>query len=202
MTEIAQSRTPEETQEIAKNNYEAFLAAIPVEVHRREEKLASELRLMNAKPIVKLARIRKSVETLFAYTEGYVACKMGCAYCCHQAVDISRLEAEFIQDKTGIMYAQVSNPPLRDPLTFSEKTPCPFLKQGVCSIYEYRPLICRLAVNLDRDPYWCKFENWHNPGGAVPKPTFHSIYDAYSELNVKAGSVMADIRDFFPVVPD
>lgn len=202
MTDAAQSRTPEETQETAQKNYEAFLAAIPVEIHRREEMLASDLRLMNAKPLVKLARIRKSVETLFAYASEHVACKMGCAYCCHQAIDISRLEAEFIQGKTGIKHVHISNPPLRDPLDFSEKTPCPFLKQGACSIYEYRPVICRIAVNLDRDSYWCKFENWHKPGGAVPKPTFHSVYSAYTELHDKASSIMADIRDFFPAVPD
>jgi len=202
VTDAVQSRTPEETQETAKKNYAAFLAAIPAEVHRREEKLVGELRLMNAKPMVKLARIRKSVEALFAYADGYVACKMGCAYCCHQAIDISRLEADYIQEKTGIRHAQVLAPHPRDPLSFSGKTPCPFLKEGACSIYEHRPLICRIAVNLDSDPYWCRFENWHKPGGSVPKPTFRSIYDAYTELNEKAGSLMADIRDFFPAVPD
>lgn len=202
MTDAVQSRTPEETQEIAKKNYAAFLAAIPAEVHRREEKLVGELRLMNAKPLVKLARIRKSVETLFSYADGHVACKMGCAYCCHQAIDISRLEAEYIGEKSGVIPARLGEVVPRDPRTFSEQTPCPFLKKNVCSIYEYRPLICRIHVSLDVDDYWCRFENWHKPGGAVPKPTFHSIFNAYSELNQKTGSVVADIRDYFPVVPD
>lgn len=199
---FVEPRTPEATQATAKKNYAAFLAAIPAEVHRREEKLPADLRLMNAKPMVKLARIRKSVETLFGYADGHIACRKGCAYCCHQAIDISRLEAEYIQEKTGIQYAPVFTSTQRDPLGFSEKTPCPFLKQGVCSIYEYRPLICRIAVNLDSDPYWCEFENWHKPGGVVPKPTFRSIYIAYTELNAKADSIMADIRDYFSIVPD
>ncbi|TCV83399.1 tetratricopeptide repeat protein [Sulfurirhabdus autotrophica] len=196
------SRTPEATQVTAKRNYESFLAAIPLEVHRREEKLPAELKKMNAKPMVKLATIRKSVETLFSYAESYVACRKGCAFCCHQAVDISRLEAEYIQEKTGVKYTQVTKPSRRDPLGFSEKTPCPFLKHGSCSIYEHRPLICRIAVNLDSDPYWCEFENWHKPGGAVPKPSFRSIHTAYTDLNEKVGSIKADIRDFFPIVPD
>lgn len=200
VSKVGEQRTPEATQVTAKKNYEAFLATIPAEVHRREEKLPSDLRLMNAKPMVKLARIRQSVETLFTYAEGFVACRKGCAYCCHQAIDISSLEAAYIQEKTGIRHARVSTPIQRDPMGFSEKTPCPFLKQGACSIYEYRPLICRIAVNLDSDPYWCEFENWHKPGGAVPKPSFRSIYNAYTELNQKTGSLMADIRDFFPVV--
>lgn len=202
MTDAVQSRTPEETQETAKKNYAAFLAAIPAEVHRREERLASDLRLMNAKPMVKLARIRKSVETLFAYADGHVACKMGCAYCCYQAIDISRLEAEFIAEKTGVIPAKLGEVVPRDPLSFSEQTPCPFLKKGVCSIYEFRPLICRIHVSLDVDDYWCRFENWHKPGGAVPKPTFQSIFNAYAELNQKSGSLVADIRDYFPVLPD
>lgn len=202
MTDAVQPRTREETQEIAKKNYEAFLAAIPAEIFRREEKLPGDLRLMNAKPMVKLARIRKSVETLFAYADGHVVCKAGCAYCCHLKIEVSRLEAEYIGEKTGVVPAVLGEVVPRDPHAFSEQTPCPFLKKGVCSIYEYRPLICRIHVNMDVDDYWCRFENWNNPGGAVPKPTFNSILNAFIELNQKSGSAVADIRDYFPVVPD
>jgi len=202
MTDAMQPRTRKDTQETAKKNYEAFLAAIPVEVHRREEKLVGILRSMNAKPMVKLAQIRKLVETLFAYADGHVVCKAGCAYCCHLKIEVSRLEAEYIGEKTGVIPARLVEVVRRDPHAFSEQTPCPFLKKGMCSIYEYRPLICRMHVSMDVDDYWCRFENWKNPGGAVPKPKFHSILNAYIELNEKSGSVLADIRDYFPVVPD
>lgn len=201
-TEVAKQRTPAETQQVAKKNYEAFLASIPSEIHRREERLPTDLKLMNAKPLVKLARIRKSVETLFAYADGHIACRKGCAYCCHQAIDISRIEAEYIGEKTGIVPVNVGKVVPRDPLSFSGNTPCPFLKKGACSIYEHRPLICRIHVSLDVDSYWCEFDNWHKPGGSVPKPTFHSVFKAFTELNQQSGSVVADIRDFFPLVPD
>lgn len=200
--DVVQPRSREETKEIAKKNYEAFLAAIPAETIRRENNLVGDLRLLNAKPIVKLARIRNLVESLFVYADGHVACKEGCSYCCHLKIDISRLEAEFIGEKTGVMPVVLKDVAPRDPYAFSEQTPCPFLKKGACSIYEYRPLICRVHVNMDVDNVLCRFENWHNPDGAVPKPTFHSILNAYAELNQKAASAVADIRDYFPLVPD
>lgn len=191
---------PDVAQEAAKKNYAAFLAAIPVAVHRREEKLAADLRRVNARPMVRLARIRQSVETLFSYAHEFVACKKGCAYCCYQQIQISSLEAEYIREKTGIFPAKLSAAPSRDLQEFSGNTPCPFLKQGACSIYEHRPIICRIHVSLDADNTWCRFENWHVPGASVPKPTFHSIAEAFFELNQKSGSLVADIRDFFPDV--
>lgn len=194
-------RTPEETHEIAKQNYASFLAHIPAEVKQSEGKLTTYLSQLNAKPLVKLARIRKSVDTLFAYSNEFVACRKGCAHCCYQSIEISRLEAEYIEKQTGISPADLTNPPRRDPLSFSEKTPCPFLKQGTCSIYEFRPIICRIHVSLDLDDYWCRFENWHKPGAVVPKPSFRSIADAFNVLNEKTHSPVADIRDFFPNVP-
>lgn len=200
--DVVQPRSREETREISKKNYDAFLASIPAQIIRREEKLVSDLRLMNAKPLVKLARIRDLVETLYAYADGHVACKAGCSYCCHLKIEISRLEAEYIGDKTGVMPVVLGEVTQRDPYAFSELTPCSFLKHGVCSIYEFRPLICRLHVNMDVDDALCRFENWNTPDGAVPKPTFHSILSAYVELNQKAGCAVADIRDYFPVVPD
>lgn len=199
--DVPQNRTLEETQNAAKENYAAFLAHIPADIKQREAKLATALNRLNAKPLVKLARIRKSVETLFSYANEFVACKKGCSDCCHQSIEMSNLEAEYIAQKTGISPVNLTQPPRRDPLSFSGKTPCPFLKQGACSIYEFRPIICRLHVNLDVDDYWCRLENWHVPGGVVPKPTFRSISDAFIELNEKTHGVIADIRDFFPHVP-
>lgn len=33
---------------------------------------------------------------------------------------------------------------------------CVFLKNGKCSIYEQRPLVCRLLINLDDDDLLCQ----------------------------------------------
>lgn len=202
MKDELQERTPEAAQEIAKRNYAAFLARIPAEIQQHEARLVLELGRLNAKPLVKLARIRQSAETLFLYSNEFVACKKGCAFCCHQSIQLSSMEAGYIASNTGIQPVALSAPIYRDPLGFSEKTPCPFLKQGACSIYEFRPLICRIHVSLDVDDYWCRFENWHRPGAVVPKPTFRSIADAFNQLNEKSKCVVADIRDFFPVVHD
>lgn len=202
LKDAIQERTPEAAQEVAKKNYAAFLARIPAKIQQREAGLALEVNRLNAKPLVKLARIRQSAETLFSYANEFVACKKGCNFCCHQSIQISSLEASYIASNTGVRPVALTAPIYRDPLGFSGKTPCPFLKQGECSIYEFRPLICRIHVSLDVDEYWCRFENWHQPGAGVPKPTFRSIADAFSQLNEKSKSVVADIRDFFPIVHD
>lgn len=34
--------------------------------------------------------------------------------------------------------------------------PCPFLDNKMCSIYEDRPLACRVRLNLDKDDLLCK----------------------------------------------
>jgi hypothetical protein len=197
---MTKSRTPAETQENAKRNFDALMEKIPADVHRREERLVADLRALNARPIAKLVRIYKSAGTLFSYAGEFVACRKGCAYCCHLAIQVSQVEADNIGEKTGIIPVKLKNSVSRDPYGFSEKTPCPFLKEGQCSIYEHRPLICRAHVNLDIDAYWCEYENWSKHGSSVPEPTFHSLTNAYSELNAKAHAVVADIRDFFPKI--
>lgn len=111
---------------------------------------------------------------------------------------MSRIKAECIGEKTGVIPARLGEVVSRDLQVFSKHTLCPLLKKRVCSIYEYRPLICRVYVSLDVDDYWCRFENWHKLGDFVPKPTFN----AYAELRQKSGSAGADIRDYFSAVPN
>ena len=81
---------------------------------------------------------------------------------------------------------------------FSGKTPCPFLKGGECSIYDSRPLTCRMHLNFDIDPYWCLHENWTRPEALIPRPDITPLMEAYHALAGKVRPVVADIRDFFP----
>lgn len=47
-----------------------------------------------------------------------------------------------------------------------EPSPCPFLRDGGCSVYDVRPMACRLLLNLDDDDLLCQLVH----GQAIPVP--------------------------------
>ena len=82
-----------------------------------------------------------------------IRCRAGCSDCCSQLFRISGLEAAHIAE--GMRQV---DPELRDRLRerateylaalpglppAGARLPCPALVDGLCSIYEFRPLICR-----------------------------------------------------------
>ena len=95
-----------------------------------------------------------------------IACQKGCAYCCnafivvlpHEALNI----ADFINEnfsgsqQDNIIAAGsnqkelISNSSLQQVAT-SYNSPCPFLKDNACSIYEVRPLTCRNWISQDAE---------------------------------------------------
>jgi Fe-S-cluster containining protein len=95
--------------------------------------------------------------------EGAVACRAGCDHCCYQSVGVTPPEALAIRDhlqKTrsatelaavaahvGERHARTRG--LTSNERFSPDYPCPFLREGRCSIYEVRPLACRGMNSLD-----------------------------------------------------
>lgn len=193
-------RTPEETRAFAEPNVNAFYDAVTPE---EQQEVLSTLRRtvsMNARPAVKLRQIHLVADKAFRHAAGRAACARGCSHCCHIAVPLTTVEAQSIGELIGISPRNVENVRPRDPKSFSDKTPCPFLKDNECSIYEHRPIECRSNFNFDIDNYWCRYENWDKPGAAVPKPMIQQLAIAY--VVVSRGKnpepTAADIRDFFP----
>jgi len=76
------------------------------------------------------------------------------------------------------------------------RSPCPFLVDSVCSIYEVRPLAGRLLLNLDDDDLLCKLV----PGPDIPVPYADSGQIKTLYLMAKAAAPLADIRNFFPSI--
>lgn len=97
---------------------------------------------------------------LFNRTIGqYTVCQKGCAHCCYMPTMIYAHEAEILGQATGIKPAPVR---YCDPSAVLEDAarqfgpPCPFLsKENSCTVYEHRPLICRLHHSLNNDPADC-----------------------------------------------
>lgn len=71
------------------------------------------------------------------FVSTFTSCQKGCSSCCKIDVHLTALEATHI--------AQASKLTARDnPLTTGHESKCPFLSEkGTCSIYNYRPLLCR-----------------------------------------------------------
>lgn len=131
------------------------------------------------------------------------ACKPGCSHCCNISVLIHENEAAQLQKVTGKMAKRI---PLRSPeqvraLNFERKfygNPCPFLIDNLCSVYEFRPYVCRQHHSLDDTPEQCDTSRIKSEHSSVP--TFNLKYLEFSVayLEFAAGNAMGDIREFFP----
>ncbi len=88
------------------------------------------------------------------------SCNKSCSFCCHSEINISKLESVYI--KANIIKNNIIPNQRRknlqmendfNTLSFSDKA-CPFLSdenangQRLCSIYEFRPLVCRTHNSL------------------------------------------------------
>lgn len=192
-------RTPEETQAFAEVTLNAFYDEAEkdsVEITSALKRVASA----NARATVKMRQIHVIADKAYRHAAGHAACKRGCSHCCYIGVRITAIEAKAIGEQIGIEPREVTNLPPRDAKSFSNRTPCPFLENEECSIYEHRPLECRSNFNFDKDNYWCRYENWDKPGAGVPKPMIAPLVMAYTLVSAAKSQepTVADIRDFFP----
>lgn len=172
-----------------------FMKAMPPELTNREDTIQRKLASENASSRNKLQKIYSLMTELVKTAEPYVACSNGCSACCKMNVMISQFEANFIEEGTGIKSAQLART-LIHPQEKFVGIPCPFLKDGSCSIYEMRPFACRKHLCFDTSPYWC--DPAQSLKAEVPMIEFSGAQDAFIDVTrMKTGGVFADIRDFF-----
>jgi uncharacterized protein len=195
---ILMQYTPLQRRELASTKMASFFSSLSPELKAKVESLPKRIERMNARVSVKLQEILRTTDELFNHASGYVACTQGCSHCCHVSIPIADFEASYMGTGLNIKPAQIKQSIRRDVSEFSTQTPCNFLKDGSCSIYNFRPLTCRIHVNFDIDNYWCHHENWNKPEAGIARPTIHAIVEAYHLLSGKAEPIVADIRDYFP----
>jgi len=96
---------------------------------------------------------------------GAVACQAGCDHCCHQSVGVTPPEAlaiwrhltstlsadELAQVASHVAATRARTRGLSSDDRHSPEHPCPFLRDGRCTIYEVRPLACRGMNAFDAD---------------------------------------------------
>ncbi|HEX8191469.1 MAG TPA: YkgJ family cysteine cluster protein [Allosphingosinicella sp.] len=113
-----------------------------------------------------------------------LACRMGCAHCCHAWVSarapevliakraIAPRDLPALQAAVALTHARTAASGPEERAAMAE--PCPMLDQGRCRIYAGRPSSCRSAVSLDADLCAEAFR----PGAApvdIPTPDFHIV---------------------------
>ena len=124
-----------------------------------------------------------------------VTCRKGCAHCCRIPVAISAGEARQIAKFIGRTAHPVSTPATREEniARFTGK-PCPFLKDNLCTVYEVRPMVCRLFHSLEDNPELC--DSAKHPGYPIRRINDDPFVYAWSWLLSDEQS--CDIREYFP----
>lgn len=185
-------KTSRESAEIRRQN---FVKAIPADLSQQEDNIQAKLAKENASTRSKLRKIYNLMTYLGNIAEPYVACKKGCSSCCKMNVTISQIEANLIGEKTGKRVNQLSKSINHNSDEFIGIS-CMFLKDGLCSIYDNRPFVCRKHLWFDTSPYWCDPER--SLGVEMPMIEFSGAVGAFFDVTkTSSGGVHADIRDFF-----
>jgi uncharacterized protein len=178
-------------QDSAKKNYDRLASNIPFQLSKREDGFAVQIQRAKLSPAKKLKSLYSFMNELYTFASKYTPCKKGCSSCCHYKVSISEIEIAHIENHTKIKRNEIFNQ--------SENfhgTPCTFLKNGACSIYEVRPFVCRRHVTLAATNTWCNPEISNDE--TFPLLRFSGIDDAYDHIRRESESFeLHDIRQVF-----
>lgn len=193
---------------------------LPLAMRRAEEKLAKLPPDPTASRLLDAARkagsttqrvmwLQRAASAWAKPMQGVAACRKGCDHCCHIPLTISKVEADVIGKAIGrsprkptaaVRLAELENDiaawqgAQAELQAAAPDTPCPFLVDHACSIYESRPLPCRILINLDDDELLCRKVD----GVDVPVPYADAMVFKAHYMALQPAGVLADIRDFFP----
>jgi Fe-S-cluster containining protein len=147
----------------------------------------------------KVIRLRRIADMAARVIAPFTPCTKGCSACCHNTAIISELDAMQIAKTTGAPLAtpaRVFDAAAGDEarLAYAANyagTACTFLKDGDCSIYADRPVVCRVHHSLEDSAAGCN-------GGRQPEAV--DLTEMYvAELRMMGRMMIyADIREFFP----
>jgi len=155
---------------------------------------------------VRLRGLYQIADEMTAVAAPYAVCKRGCSACCHMATMVSEPEAELMAADLGIKMRRPKKWPYFDPHTgvarakrdefadsfFGSHKPCTFLVNNECSIYEHRPLACRIHLNMAANAEPCEMDT----GRETAMLDLRKLDDAYALIGLSTH--LQDIREYFP----
>lgn len=81
----------------------------------------------------------------FKRDSGFIHCKAGCSACCETGdYPVSQLELEYLMQGFASLDNTLKREVQENIKTIQRGGKCPFLIDKKCSIYAYRPIICRV----------------------------------------------------------
>ncbi len=133
-----------------------------------------ELKGLLKETLMKLSLLEPTerIEFIFREIDYYLsleakgsACVKGCHFCCFHPITVTNEEAKVLKkhnknadlNRLTIQKNHFKNDSL---ISYNDRA-CVFLKDGSCSVYEDRPIICRLT-HVKSDPADCHLENGVN----------------------------------------
>lgn len=174
---------------------------IPAKLEREQYDLPKRIRkISKSSPIDALKAVYEYIDRFFSGAKNIVACKKGCANCCHGRVWITQLEADLIAKTQDLQVPRVDDNtdektfPLRD-----SNRPCPFLSvDQACTIYNVRPLVCRTHFNFELTNELCQYKNADIAMPLLDRhKTIPGVIDAIDEATQVHGGGGGDIRRYF-----
>ncbi|MDD9300960.1 MAG: YkgJ family cysteine cluster protein [Desulfobacter sp.] len=150
-----------------------------------------------------------------------VSCGKGCSYCCHSRVNILPIEAllisgfmdkefdltavEAIKAKIQTNLGLTRGKSFFERVALKEQTPCIFLENCQCRVYEVRPMICRAWNSLDKKGCQAAFANGNADAqidsSKVRNYVFSTTRDLFGELSCQMG-LQADLRQIPEAIGD
>lgn len=170
------------------------------------DKYFDELKALINKLNTQSGNIYLKLKQMYAFLERFnkefvstfTSCKKGCCSCCKIDVHLTVLEATYIAQATKIIARD-------NQLTTGHKSKCPFLSEkGACSIYNYRPILCRTYHVLTPPELCSQQSNQVLQYGVQRANMGNHIYNTITEwvyfqtYHCTGKLEPKDIRDVFP----
>ena len=117
--------------------------------------------------------------------KSYIQCKKGCSLCCQKGdYPISELELKYLMQ--GFIKLENSQKQIiqNNVKNMQKGEACPFLVDNLCSLYEYRPIICRVHGLA----YLCKADT-------VKLPYCANIGKNYAEVYQNGEVTLSPIKE-------
>lgn len=187
-----EEETIEQARKTAERTIQKILEEVPEHLIRKEAQLAQIIRKIKGEPLKQLNVLYDSMDEILGFVCKYTPCREGCSYCCeYDELAITEIEIQYIEKNLNISRNLLTiGPPVKG-------RKCPFLKDRSCSIYPYRPFLCRKHFSTAGTARWCRWDTRNDAD--FPLMSFSGIEQAYALIITRDGPnpIIRDIREVF-----